>query len=121
MIKIPKTEHQVMKFIWSQKSSKISSKEIGNYMLEQFDWMKPTTAKVLSRLVEKQFLQPKKEGRNITYTVLVEEHEYVKFETEEFFNFVHNKSLTSIVSALGEGDSISDEDIKELEEWINNR
>ncbi|MBO3444315.1 BlaI/MecI/CopY family transcriptional regulator [Clostridium sp. CCUG 7971] len=121
MIKIPKTEYQVMKFIWSQKSSKVSSKEIGDYMLEKFNWIKPTTAKVLSRLVEKDFLQHEKEGRNITYTVLVKENEYVKFETEEFFDFVHNKSLTSIVSTLGDGDSISDEDIKELEEWIKNR
>ncbi|MGL5753734.1 MAG: BlaI/MecI/CopY family transcriptional regulator [Paraclostridium sp.] len=121
MIKIPKTEHQVMKFIWSQKSSKVSSKEIGDYMLKECCWIKPTTAKVLSRLVEKDFLKSEKEGRNITYTVLVEEHEYVKFETNEFFDFVHNKSLKSIVSTLGEGDSISDEDIKELEEWIKNR
>lgn len=121
MIKIPKTEYQVMKFIWSQKSSKVSSKEIGDYMLKEFDWIKPTTAKVLSRLVEKEFLKSEKKGRSIIYTVLVEEHEYVKFETEEFFDFVHNKSLTSIVSTLGEGDSISDEDIKELEEWIKNR
>lgn len=121
MRKLPKTEHQVMKYIWAQHINKVASKYIGDYMANEFGWLKPTTGKVLSRLVEKEFLKAEKEGRNTIYTVLVEECEYIKFETEEFFDFVHNKSLTSIVSALGESDSISDDDIKELEQWIKNR
>ncbi|MBH6942296.1 BlaI/MecI/CopY family transcriptional regulator, partial [Clostridioides difficile] len=47
--------------------------------------------------------------------------EYIKFETEEFFSFVHHNSIHSFISALGEGEDISDEDIKELEDWIKNR
>ncbi|KRU26795.1 penicillinase repressor [Clostridium sporogenes] len=121
MVKLPKTEHQVMKYIWEQETDKIASKDVVNYMAEKFKWLKGTTGKVLSRLVDKEFLKSEKEGRNTMYTVLVEKDEYVKYETKEFFSFVHNKSLTSIVSTLGECDDICDEDIKDLEEWIKNR
>ncbi|GAA0106755.1 BlaI/MecI/CopY family transcriptional regulator [Paraclostridium sordellii] len=121
MIKLPKTEHQVMKYIWEQNRSSVASKDIANYMAKEYFWLKGTTGKVLSRLVEKNFLKSEKDGRNIIYTVLVDKDEYIKFETKEFFNFVHNSSLSSIVSTLGESNSLDDEDIKELEKWIKNR
>lgn len=121
MIKLPKTEHQVMKYIWDQNKSSVASKEIVNYMAKKHFWLKGTTGKVLSRLAEKEFLKSEKDGRNTIYTVLVDKEDYIKFETKEFFSFVHDNSLSSIVSALGECDSIDDEDIKELEEWIKNR
>lgn len=121
MKKLPKTEHQVMKFMWSKNSDKVASKEVADYMSKEFNWLKGTTGKILSRLVEKEFLRAEKDGRNTIYTILINSNEYIKFETEEFFDFVHNKSLASIVSTLGESEAISDDDIKELEEWIKNR
>ncbi|MEG1311980.1 MAG: BlaI/MecI/CopY family transcriptional regulator [Peptostreptococcaceae bacterium] len=121
MIKLPKTEHQVMKYIWNQKTNLVASKEIVNYMAKEYLWLKGTTTKVLSRLIDKEFLKSEKDGRNTVYTVLVDKEDYIKFETKEFFSFVHNNSLSSIVSALGESDSLDEDDIKELEKWINNR
>ncbi|NMS92055.1 BlaI/MecI/CopY family transcriptional regulator, partial [Clostridioides difficile] len=37
MKKMPKTEHMVMNFIWSQNKSKVSSKDIANYMAEGYN------------------------------------------------------------------------------------
>ncbi|HBF4979673.1 BlaI/MecI/CopY family transcriptional regulator, partial [Clostridioides difficile] len=107
MKKIPKTEHMVMNFIWSQNKSKVSSKDIANYMAEEYNWFKGTTGKVLSRLSDKGFLEPEKEGRNTIYNVKINRDEYIKFETEEFFSFVHHNSIHSFISALGEGEDIS--------------
>jgi len=121
MKKLPKTEYQVMQFIWKQETSKIASRDIAFYMTQTFGWLKPTTGKVLSRLVDKQFLNVEKIGRHLTYTVLVQQEDYIKFETEEFFDLVHNRSLSSMVSALGASDSLSDDDIRELEDWIKSR
>ena len=121
MIKLPKTEHQVMKYIWEQNTNLVPSKEIVNYMAKEHFWLKGTTTKVLSRLVDKAFLKSEKDGRSTIYTILVDKEDYIKFETKEFFSFVHNNSLSSIVSTLGESDSLDDEDIKELEKWIKNR
>lgn len=121
MKKLPKTEHQAMKYIWGKGTHKVASKDIAEYMLQKYEWSKGTTGKVLSRLVDKGFLKHDKYGRNVIYTILVESEEYIKFETKEFFDFVHNKSLSSIISTLGESESISDDDIKELENWIKSR
>ncbi|WP_219716612.1 BlaI/MecI/CopY family transcriptional regulator, partial [Clostridioides difficile] len=96
-------------------------REVANYMEISHGWTKGTTGKVLSRLSDKGFLEFEKEGRNTIYNVKINRDEYIKFETEEFFSFVHHNSIHSFISALGEGEDISDEDIKELEDWIKNR
>lgn len=121
MKKLPKTEHQVMKFIWNQNNTKVASRDITEFMSKEFNWAKGTTGKVLSRLCEKGFLKSEKDGRKTIYIVLIKGDEYIKFETRDFFSFVHNNSLSSIVSTLGESEAISDEDINELEKWIKSR
>ena len=121
MKKLPKTEYQVMQFIWKQKTPKVASRDIAYHMTQTLGWLKPTTGKVLSRLVDKEFLKVEKIGRHLTYMVLIKQDDYIKFETEEFFNLVHNRSLSNMVSALGASDSLSDDDINELEDWIKSR
>lgn len=121
MKKIPRTELQVMKFIWEQKKTRVASVDITKFMSENYDWSKGTTSKTLIRLVEKEFLKSEKEGRQTFYSTLVDGEEYLKFETKEFFSFMHNNSLSSMVSALDDSKDISEEDIKALEEWIKSR
>ncbi|MGL5750793.1 MAG: BlaI/MecI/CopY family transcriptional regulator [Paraclostridium sp.] len=121
MKKLPVTELKIMKFIWSQNTEKVASKDIAAYMLKEFFWLKGTTGKVLSRLVEKEFLHAEKQGRNTIYEVLINNDQYIKFETKEFFNLVHDKSIFSFVSALSEEEDISDKELKYLEEWIKSR
>lgn len=120
MKKLPKTELEIMKFIWS-KNEKVSTKEIGIYMEELLKWKLSTTSKTLSRLVEKDFLITERIGKQAFYTPIVKEHDYVKFETKDFFNFLHGKSLKSIISTLEESDELTNEDLEDLEEWIKNR
>lgn len=121
MKKIPRTELIVMKYIWEQETEKVASVDITKFMSENYDWSKGTTSKTLIRLVEKEFLKSEKEGRNTYYYSLIEGKEYLEFETKEFFNLVHNSSLSSMISALDNSTDISEEDIKALEEWIESR
>ena len=120
MKKLPKTELEIMKFIWS-KNEKLATKEIGIYMEGLLKWKLSTTSKTLSRLVEKGFLTTERIGKQVFFTAIIKEHDYVKFETKDFFNFLHGKSLKSIISTLEESDELTNEDIAELEEWIKNR
>ncbi|RDY26275.1 BlaI/MecI/CopY family transcriptional regulator [Romboutsia weinsteinii] len=121
MKKIPRTELQVMKFIWAQNNSKVASVEIIKFMSEEYDWSKGTTSKTLIRLVEKEFLRQEKEGRLTFYFTIISSEEYLKFETQNFFSFVHGNSLSSIISALDDSKDISEDDIRSLEDWIKNR
>jgi BlaI family transcriptional regulator, penicillinase repressor len=121
MKKIPRTELQVMKFIWNQDDFRIASVDITKFMKEEYDWSKGTTSKTLIRLVEKEFLKSEKEGRQTFYYPLIDSEEYLKFETQDFFSFMHNNSLSSMISALDDSKDISEEDIKALESWIESR
>jgi predicted transcriptional regulator len=120
MKKLPRTELEIMKFIWSAKN-KVSTKEVANHMENVLEWKLSTTSKTLSRLVKKDFLATELIGKQSYFTPIVEENDYLKFETRDFFNYLHGKSLKSIISTLEESDEITDEDLDELEKWIRNR
>ncbi|MEG0237611.1 BlaI/MecI/CopY family transcriptional regulator [Cetobacterium sp.] len=121
MKKIPRTELQVMKYIWAQKESIVASVDITKFMNETYNWTKGATSKTLMRLVEKEFLKSEKEGRNTLYHQLINSEEYLKFETQDFFSFMHGNSLSSMISALDVSTDISEEDIKALEALIESR
>lgn len=64
---LPRTEFQVMKFIWSKNSEKVSSKEIVNFMNYNYKWLQGTTSKVLGRLVQKKFLKFEKNAKSTLF------------------------------------------------------
>lgn len=119
--KIPRTELQVMKYIWSQKEPLVASVDITKFMNETYNWSKGTTSKTLMRLVEKEFLKSEKKGRHTFYNQLVKSDEYIRFETQDFFSFMHDNSLSSMISALDTSTDISEDDIKALEALIESR
>ncbi|WP_009901096.1 BlaI/MecI/CopY family transcriptional regulator [Clostridioides difficile] len=121
MKKIPKSELLVMNFIWDKGIDKIPAREVANYMEISHGWTKGTTGKVLSRLSDKGFLEFEKDGRNTLYTIKVKHEEYLKFETKDFLELIHKNSIHSFISSLGCGNEISDDDIKELEQWTKKK
>lgn len=120
MKKLPKTELEIMKFIWS-KNEQLPTKEIGTYMQLLLGWKLSTTSKTLSRLVDKGFLITERIGKQVFYTAIIKEYDYIKFETKDFFYFLHGKSLKSIISTLEDSNELTNEDLAELEEWVKNR
>ena len=76
MKKLPKTELEIMKFIWS-KNEKLATKEIGIYMEGLLKWKLSTTSKTLSRLVEKGFLTTERIGKQVFFTAIIKENDYV--------------------------------------------
>lgn len=110
-----------MKYIWSKKEARVASVDITSFMKDNYDWTKGSTSKTLQRLVDKEFLKSEKEGRKTYYYYIVNEKDYLKFETQDFFSFVHESSLLSMISSLDNSKSISHEDIKALEDFIEGR
>ena len=78
MKKLPKTEFEIMKFIWG-KNEKLPTKEIGAYMELLLGWKLSTTSKTLSRLVDKGFLTTERIGKQVFYTAIIKEYDYVKW------------------------------------------
>ena len=107
-----------MKYIWSKNSERVAASDITKFMKDKYDWKQGSTSKVLARLTEKEFIKPEKEGRNTFYFTLVKNEDYIKFETQDFLEFIHDNSISSMISALNGAKKISDDDIKALEELI---
>ncbi|HFL3517283.1 TPA: BlaI/MecI/CopY family transcriptional regulator [Clostridioides difficile] len=118
--KLPESELKVMKFIWELKEKEIASGEVVEAMKQLYEWNKNTTLTILSNLVKKNFLYAQKTNRCTYYMIVIEEKEYLKFETKKFFSFLHNNSLKSLLTALHEGGDLSEDKMEVLDNWIKN-
>lgn len=116
--KIPHSELKVMKFIWGVNAD-VSSKDVINAMEQKNNWKQTTTLTLLSRLVKKQFLSAKKLDRFTHYTIIVEEEDYLKLETLDFLNNVHNNSILSLVASINEK-KVEDEKLDLIHDCFNN-
>mgnify|MGYP000468148545 CR=1 FL=1 len=93
MIKIPQSELEIMKVIWAFKEESVSSKMITTKLEEIKGWKRTTTLTLLSRLVEKGFLEADKTRRLTYYTTNVGEEEYKLFSIKNFAKDVFDKDI----------------------------
>ena len=68
-MQISDAEWQVMKIIWMQGEQ--TSRDLIRVLEERFDWSKSTVQTLLVRLVEKECLTRKKEGKFFVYSALL--------------------------------------------------
>ena len=68
-MQISDAEWQVMKIIWMQGEQ--TSSDLIRVLAERFDWSKSTVQTLLARLVEKECLTRKKEGKSFVYSALL--------------------------------------------------
>ena len=68
-MQISDAEWQVMKIIWMQREQ--TSTDLIRVLAERFDWSKSTIQTLLARLVEKECLTRKKEGKSFVYSALL--------------------------------------------------
>ncbi len=68
-MQISDAEWQVMKIIWMQGEQ--TSTDLIRVLAERFDWSKSTIQTLLARLVEKDCLTRKKEGKSFVYSDLL--------------------------------------------------
>ena len=68
-MQISDAEWQVMKIIWMQGEQ--TSTDLIRILAERFDWSKSTIQTLLARLVEKECLTRKKEGKSFVYSALL--------------------------------------------------
>ena len=68
-MQISDAEWQVMKIIWMQGEQ--TSTDLIRVLAERFDWSKSTVQTLLARLVEKECLTRKKEGKSFVYSALL--------------------------------------------------
>ncbi len=118
--RLPDTELEVMKAVWSIKSE-INTTEIKKILDKNRPWNVSALQTLLNRLIDRGFLDTYKNGKNKCYTVLINEEDYISFENKSFLKKINNSSITRLVASLYDSKSISDNDLMELSKFIEDK
>lgn len=118
-IKISDSEMEVMQVFWSEENNWLSLNDLCAALAHK-EWKYNTVGTFVLRLTEKGVLKAKKEGKTNYYQPIISKDEYKKMETRQFLNEVHGGSMKSLIASLYD-ESLNDNVITELTEWLNNQ
>ena len=115
MEKLFESEMKVMDVLWEYGS--ISAKEVSLILADSIGWNKNTTYTVISKLVNKGFIERKDPG--FICTPLFSKDDIRKSETNALINKFFAGSRKALFSALIEDESVSADELKELRKLLN--
>ena len=121
--RLPDAEFEIMRIIW-RNTPPMTTLQIME-KLEQDkngkNWKPQTVLTMLVRLIEKGFLASERVGRERNYMPTITERDYMRVETGNFMTRYQGNSIGSLVKTLYEGRNLSQEDIQELKDWLEER
>ena len=117
---LPDTELEVMKAVWKLPNP-VSTGNIKRRLDLNRPWNLSALQTLLGRLTERGFVSVEKVGKNKMYTAIIKNDEYRIKANHSFLKKVNENSVKNFVAALYDGNHLSKEDLKELEEFINEK
>lgn len=117
MQQISESELALMKIIWKNEGKALYSHIMDELERDGNGWKKNTVLTLLSRLIEKRFLEINKIGRRNEYMALVTEQEYQAKQTHSFLDKIYEGNVRNLVSTLLRQDIISADELKEIERF----
>ncbi|WP_434291416.1 BlaI/MecI/CopY family transcriptional regulator [Clostridium botulinum] len=119
MPKISAAEWEVMKLLW--KESPLTSEKIINSLTEKMDWSTQTVKTFITRLLKKEAIGFEKVGRAYNYYPLISEDECIKAENQSFLQKVYDGAVGMLFTRFLEEESLSEEEIEELEQILKDK
>ncbi|AGF55376.1 BlaI family penicillinase repressor [Clostridium saccharoperbutylacetonicum] len=117
--KISEAEWEVMKIVWSEKLC--TSNQIIEALENIKDWKPKTIKTLISRLVSKNALGFKEEGRKYLYYPLINENECIHAENQTFLSKVYNGAIKNMLVSFIKESDLSKEDIEDLKSILDER
>ena len=111
--RLPDSELLVMQIIW-QSGELIGTGRIVELVCEQKNWSRSTVQVLLSRLVERGFIEIMKKGRLKFYSPLIKEEEYLKKETKTFIEQFYSNSYKKLIASVVQNQSITEKDMEDI-------
>lgn len=118
MEKMSETEMELMKVIWEINDPVQSNELLIIFKEKGKSWKGQTISTFLSRLVDKGLLLVNKQGRSNTYVPRFSPEEYNKYKAQSILNSMYQGSVKNFLSALYDGEEISEGELKELKQWF---
>lgn len=111
--RISDAEHAVMEVLWDK--SPLTAQEVAERVPAERGWSANTVKTLLGRLLAKNVIAHKEEGRRYLYRPLVARGDYVAGESRKLMDRLFGGRLTPLVAHLAERDALTDQDIAEIE------
>ena len=111
--RISEAEHAVMEVLWDRGTA--TAAEVCDIVCEARDWSLATVKTLLSRLVQKNAIETRPDGRRYLYTPLIARSEYVGGESRRLVDRLFGGKAASLVAHLAETEALTDKDLSEIE------
>ena len=118
-MQISDAEWQVMKIIWMQ--GKQTSTDLIRVLAERFDWSKSTIQTLLARLVEKECLTRKKEGKSFVYSALLTLDQSRDLLVRDIKDKVCSRRIKNLLAELIVECDFTQADLEDLEAVISEK
>ena len=118
-MQISDAEWQVMKIIWMQGEQ--TSMDLIRVLAERFDWSKSTIQTLLARLVEKQCLTRKKEGKSFVYSALLTLDQSRDLLVQDIKDKVCSRRMKQLLADLIMECDFTQADLEDLEAVISEK
>lgn len=113
---ITDAEWEIMRVVWAKKET--TSTEIIDILDSKMAWKPSTVKTLLSRLVTKNYLQTRKEGKQFVYQASVIEENAVKEARNELLDKICSKKIGGMVIGIVKEKELSVTDIEILEKLL---
>ncbi|CAG6086384.1 transcriptional repressor [Streptococcus pneumoniae] len=118
-MQISDAEWQVMKIIWMQGGQ--TSTDLIRVLAERFDWSKSTVQTLLARLVEKEWLTRKKEGKSFVYSALLTLDQSRDLLVQDIKDKVCSRRIRNLLADLIVECEFTQTDLEDLEAVISEK
>ena len=118
-MQISDAEWQVMKIIWMQGEQ--TSTDLIRVLAERFDWSKSTIQTLLARLVEKECLTRKKEGKFFVYSALLTLDQSRDLLVQDIKDKVCSRRIKNLLADLIVECDFTQADLEDLEAVISEK
>ncbi|KGP80605.1 MULTISPECIES: BlaI/MecI/CopY family transcriptional regulator [unclassified Paenibacillus] len=119
--KLSDTEMELMEVIWECEPPVTSTELLHMFSERGKAWKAQTISTFLSRLVDKGALTATRHGRTNKYVPRISPEDYKLLETQQVLDGLYQGSVKNLISALYDGDKLSDQDIAELRQWFSEK
>lgn len=111
--RISDAEHAVMEVLWDKGTA--TAAEVCDEVCGKRDWSLATVKTLLSRLVQKQAIETRPDGRRYIYSPLIARADYVGGESRRLVDRLFGGNAASLVAHLAESEALSEDDLTEIE------
>lgn len=118
MKRLPDSELELMMIIWDA-GRPVTRAEIEIQLPKERQLSATTILSFLSRLQEKGFVDVYREGKTNVYKAVVPKEEYLQEESRSIWKRLYQNSVGNFMTALGSGEELSEEDLDELQEFLD--